>query len=342
MKKNIRGKISLIILAAGFLVLANFVFADDTASTSPTISASSSQTTIDTTPILSPTSSPSESQTIPAIMPTPTPNKSRDNIAPSAITDLRIKHVGPRSADIEWTVPFDQPNNNEIVGYDLRVSVNPINESDWNELAQFNAGTPAQSGTTQLVSLSSLPSNTNLYAAVKSFDNFGNTSQISNVLNFKTAAEVNNLQQITNNNANNGSQQTFTQQNSGVVRMVIQKADGSLPEDLIFVNFINQDNGLSFGGAVNNGLVSVALPSGHYATKFLLPPNISAPDESPIFQIINGRDVDLGVVKLGINTSDLSASLETNSGLAKVLGFIIKLLFEILKQLKEISGKLNK
>lgn len=113
-------------------------------------------------------------------------------------------------------------------------------------------------------------------------------------------------------------------------------------EDLVFVNFINKSNGLSFGGVAQNGILSLALPAGSYAIKMLTPPNYTSPGFLPAFEITDGNAVDLGVIKLEAAEGNSKVSIEPPGGVAKALAFIIQLLFEILKELKDIAGKLNK
>jgi hypothetical protein len=99
------------------------------------------------------------------------------------------------------------------------------------------------------------------------------------------------------------------------------------------VNFINKRTGVSTGGAVTDGMLAMEIPAGEYTVKLILPPTLNVADELPTFDIEEGGDVDLGIVRL------------TPSGMAEntdgSLSFVIKLLFEIIKLLQEILTKLG-
>lgn len=325
----------------------------ETATPSPSISP---------TPSVAPTPTPSAGSTgspqagsgpsgpTPTISPSPipeiSPEKPKDNIPPQAINDLQVRQAGIKSADISWTTPFD---NNEVTGYDVRISLNPINESNWSGAIQLPGGSaPHKAGQTEVVTLGDLPRNATIYAVVRSYDGSGNISALSNVLQITTRGSLQrgNVAGVNTgaNSSTSSEQEPLSPVNSGVVRMILQKAGTNIttPEDLIFVNFINKDTGVSLGGAAISGVLAMALPAGTYMVKLILPPHLVAADALPTFEVRDGTDVDLGVIRLTSTADDFAASVDQPQGIGRALAFIIQLLFEILKQLKEISGKLGK
>lgn len=267
------------------------------------------------------------------------PAVSVDNVAPASINDLRVIRISAKSADIGWTAPGD---NVKVTGYDIRISRAPIDESNWPQAIQLPKGANANdAGAQEVVGLSDLPSDATIYVAIKARDAAGNQSALSNLISFATEKEETAVAAD-----ENGNDLPLTPQNDGVAKIILSMPDGSVPQELIFVNFINQSNGLSFGSAVVNGLASVALPAGRYAVKLILPSNLSAPDSIPAFSIADGAAINLGVFKLnsGSNNDSIAASLanQGGNGIARILSFIVQLLFEILKQLQEISGKIGR
>src|SRR3989344_2050903 len=305
-------------------------------------------------PVASGSFSPSPTPTpSPALTPTGTPEvepprevqpqteKPKDNIPPQTINDLRIEHAGIKSADISWTAPFD---NNGVNGYDIRISLNPINEANWLAAIQLPGGSaPHKAGEKELITLGDLPRNATIYAAVRSHDSSGNMSGLSNVIQVITRggqpnrnpAEAN----IGANSLPDSEQKPLSPINSGVVRLVLQivgatgdaGAEITVPEDLIFVNFINQDTGVSLGGAALNGVLAIAVPAGRYSVKLILPPHLAVADALLAFEVRDGVDVDLGVIRLISLSDNFAASVDQPQGVGRALGFIIKLLFEILK-----------
>jgi glucuronoarabinoxylan endo-1,4-beta-xylanase len=116
--------------------------------------------------------------TLPAFSPDITP--------PSAITDLSAANITQTSADLSWTAPGDDGNQGVATGYDIRYSTIPLTAANWNSAQQVTGEpTPAASGLEQYVSVGLQPGTT-YYFAIKTLDEAGNVSDISNVISLTT------------------------------------------------------------------------------------------------------------------------------------------------------------
>lgn len=91
---------------------------------------------------------------------------------------------------LTWTAPGDDGNYGRAKTYDLRYSTSPITDSSWQEAYQF-IGEPrtAAAGTIQSCFISGLIARTKYYFAIKTVDEAGNWSILSNVT-WKIAQEI--------------------------------------------------------------------------------------------------------------------------------------------------------
>lgn len=107
-----------------------------------------------------------------------------DTTPPAAITDLTI--VSPNagaSVGLEWTAPGDDGNTGTATLYDLRYSTSgAITDSASFANATPVAGVPEPdtAGTTQSFVVTELPHDTEIWFAIKAFDDFANGSDVSN------------------------------------------------------------------------------------------------------------------------------------------------------------------
>jgi chitodextrinase len=93
------------------------------------------------------------------------------------------------SATVEWTTPGDDSIFGQATQFDLRYSTAAITASNFgNATAWTPMPSPATSGTKQSVTLTGLTSNTTYWVAIKTVDDAGNWSALSNVLQFTTAS----------------------------------------------------------------------------------------------------------------------------------------------------------
>lgn len=111
-----------------------------------------------------------------------------DITPPAAITDLEVLRTGPRSIRLGWTAPGDDGSAGTAKSYEVRYSTAPITESNWSsaseaidELLQLSAGTGMSYQANELTP------NTMYYLAVRTTDDVGNVSPISNIATAMTS-----------------------------------------------------------------------------------------------------------------------------------------------------------
>ncbi len=114
-----------------------------------------------------------------------------DTMAPVAVTDL---HVVPdiHVAYLSWTVPADVGTAG-LDGYDIRYSVNPITEANWDSATQVDSEpVPGAAGTTDRYVLTGLDASTTYYFAIRSYDcaEPTNVSDLSNVVTETTRPPI--------------------------------------------------------------------------------------------------------------------------------------------------------
>lgn len=326
----------------------------DASSTPPVLPPSSDATSTPVVPPSSPAPLPDATSTPPvppssapppASQPLPEVETPRDTSPPSPITDLYAQFVSSASIDLAWSVPHDDTG---VTGYDIRVAGHPI--SDGGDTQSLSGGGGANhEGALEVKTLSNMPPDKTLFIAVRAIDGAGNVSALSNVIEVHTKKREHggpaSVQPSSGGDANApaAAQEPLTPKNQGTVRMVIKTPSGGVPGDLIFINFINTDSGISFGGSAIDGLIATNLPNGTYKVRMLLAPQYAEPRSLPKFEIINDASVDLGVITLdaGAGGNTFAAVVEGKGGIARALGFIIQLLFQILKQLQAIATKVG-
>lgn len=105
-----------------------------------------------------------------------------DNQAPNAVTNLAASPLSTwGSWSITWTAPADN-GNGYVAQYDLRWSTSPIDANNFANATQFTGEpTPGSAGSSQSYTASGLPTGRTLYFAIKSADDSGNWSAISNL-----------------------------------------------------------------------------------------------------------------------------------------------------------------
>ena len=109
-----------------------------------------------------------------------------DSLPPSAISDLRVEYSNSK-AYLIWTTPTDDGLNGRPFNYYFRYSHNPIDDNQWNQypLIPFNKSIkPAGEEDTLMIPY--LGTDSIYYIAVKSSDDFGNISAISNQVQFNS------------------------------------------------------------------------------------------------------------------------------------------------------------
>ncbi|HKQ58094.1 MAG TPA: FlgD immunoglobulin-like domain containing protein [Candidatus Eisenbacteria bacterium] len=101
--------------------------------------------------------------------------------------------AGQDSIVLVWTAPGDDGQVGTAAGYEVRFSTSPINEASWASATLINGPpTPQPAGTRQSMPVRSLTNGTTYWFGIKTVDDVGNWSGISNVIRwdwiFDTAA----------------------------------------------------------------------------------------------------------------------------------------------------------
>jgi|GEM_PF-2097224 len=119
-----------------------------------------------------------------------------DTQAPSVISDLRIEDadfdITENSIVLTWTAPVDG-SDNKASTYDIRYSLNPINDDEdfFNSQKIANPASPLSPYSEERLEILGLNPNTVYYFAVKSADEAPNWSALSNSLSATTLPAVN-------------------------------------------------------------------------------------------------------------------------------------------------------
>ena len=110
-----------------------------------------------------------------------------DTISPSKITDLAVASTTINSALLSWTAPGDDDNTGKASRYEIRYSISPINDANWQSAVKVNSAIkPQAAGAVESLEAKGLEFSTNHYFAVKAYDNVGNPSALSNLANGTT------------------------------------------------------------------------------------------------------------------------------------------------------------
>jgi hypothetical protein len=110
-----------------------------------------------------------------------------DVIAPGKVIDLKAASAMLTSINLSWTAPGDNGYSGTATAYDMRMSNAPIKESNWASATQLNGEpAPAVAGTLESLSVPGLLCGRPYYFAIKTTDDFGNVSPLSNVLRKRT------------------------------------------------------------------------------------------------------------------------------------------------------------
>ncbi|MFH1656973.1 MAG: S8 family serine peptidase [bacterium] len=104
-----------------------------------------------------------------------------DTLAPAAVNDLNVANPTMSSVVLNWTATGDDGNTGTAYGYDVRYSVYPIMESNWDYATQaIGEPVPQIAGSVETFIVTGLSENTTYYFALKVSDEFGNFSGLSN------------------------------------------------------------------------------------------------------------------------------------------------------------------
>ena len=125
-----------------------------------------------------------------------------DTTPPTPIVDLLVEEAGPDWAKISWTAPAEKPSGKPQIAaageepsaaparaYQIRVAPTlKLLQQQWEQAAEIPAATlqPAPAGAKETFTITGLKDKSTLYIAVRSVDEAGNLSEISNLVRAKT------------------------------------------------------------------------------------------------------------------------------------------------------------
>lgn len=111
-----------------------------------------------------------------------------DTTAPAAVTDLAASPVSATSVTLTWTAPGDDASTGMAYICDIRYSINPINNDADFAVAGQTQGEPGPKsvGEAETFTIAGLADNRIYYFALKTIDEVGNTSQLSNLASAAT------------------------------------------------------------------------------------------------------------------------------------------------------------
>ena len=112
-----------------------------------------------------------------------------DTESPAQIINLSAANITSNSATLNWTAPGDDGNVGTASSYEIRYATFPITSSNFFSATSITSPPlPQIAGTAESITIGSLLSQTTYYAAIKTTDDVGNVSSISNIAAFTTAA----------------------------------------------------------------------------------------------------------------------------------------------------------
>lgn len=111
-----------------------------------------------------------------------------DANAPAPITDIQVLSNTADSATLQWTAVGDDGLAGKSARYIVHYSTSPINDGNFDSAANFrNTLIPKASSSTESLTVNGLEPATTYYFAIKSLDNVGNPSLLSNVVSALTS-----------------------------------------------------------------------------------------------------------------------------------------------------------
>lgn len=184
-----------------------------------------------------------------------------DTIPPAAVTNLATSNTTTTSITLSWTAPGDDGNTGTAASYQLYWYTLPITDSNLsNAFSLTGLPAPQVAGTSQSYTAISLTPNTTYYFALKTLDEAGNLSLLSNVLSAKTTALT--TVPTTGGGSGGGGGFTFvdlTPPGQVKVDRVIEAAsqiriEWTNPQDSDFVRVVIVRNDTHFPTLLNDGL----------------------------------------------------------------------------------------
>jgi len=114
-------------------------------------------------------------------------DNSPDTIAPAAVTDLTASSVLAIEAQLEWTSVGDDTITGLAETYQIRFSTDSITSENWQNATLMNTSlVPQIAGTVQNITVPGLQADTRYFFAIKTGDEAGNLSKLSNIAEVTT------------------------------------------------------------------------------------------------------------------------------------------------------------
>ena len=111
-----------------------------------------------------------------------------DTIPPAAINDLTVSSTTYNSLTLEWTATGDDDQTGTANTYDLRYSLSPINDQNFDSTTSIIISNPQISGSIETAIVQDLDCDTTYYFAIKAIDEVNHVSTISNMADSSTAS----------------------------------------------------------------------------------------------------------------------------------------------------------
>lgn len=110
-----------------------------------------------------------------------------DTIPPGPITNVQVAGSTENTLALRWTSSGDDGATGTAATYDVRYATWPITENTWGAaLRASGEPAPAVAGTVQTFTIGGLVRQTRYYVALRVTDDVGNTSPLSNTLQYTT------------------------------------------------------------------------------------------------------------------------------------------------------------
>ncbi|MCL5282290.1 MAG: right-handed parallel beta-helix repeat-containing protein, partial [Planctomycetes bacterium] len=107
----------------------------------------------------------------------------------SAVRNLAVSGTSPNSLTLTWTVPGEEGMTGTPTQYDLRYATGPITEATWDTATQVQGeSVPGSFGTRQSYTITGLNSGATYYVGIKTHDEMGHISSLSNMVSAATTA----------------------------------------------------------------------------------------------------------------------------------------------------------
>jgi Tol biopolymer transport system component len=105
-----------------------------------------------------------------------------DLVAPSAVVNLMVSYTTARAATLSWTAPGNDGMSGEAAEYDLRYALATITMESWDAATRVEGlPTPAAPGVSEAFTVTGLENGQTFFFALKTADDAGNWSALSNV-----------------------------------------------------------------------------------------------------------------------------------------------------------------